>query len=277
MSGTTYDLAEIGTYTGRDVRLYRFQLGEAKWFYNSGDRDLDWNGVTWFSVPVSDDGLKQKGEATTDDFTVTMPSTTAVVALFRSTPPSQPIKVTLRQLQFGDVVAPIMWVGYVSSVRYRDPASSDIICNTQTAFLNRKGLRLSWTRGCPYVLYDDDCGVVKEAWAEAATITRLFGNGFDYALVSDPSPARWEFRFRNGFIEWSPNTLFTSRRAIISDTNSTCLIIGQTDDMTVGMSVTMFPGCTRTPQGCKDFDNVPNYGGFQTMPGKSPFNGNPVF
>lgn len=276
MSGTSYDVSEVGTYTGRDVRLYRFQIGTAIWYYNSSDRDVAWNGVTWAQIEISDDGLKQKGEAVTDDFTISIDSTSPIVQMFRGTPPSQPIQVTLFQLQFGDTVAPIMWVGYISSVRYKDEASADIICNTQTAFLNRKGLRLSWTRACPHALYDQDCGVVKANYGEAATVTDLFGNGFGYVGTTDPNNLG-AGRFQNGFIEWSPDGNYIQRRAIQVDNQTNCIIIGLTDGMTVNMTITMFPGCARTPAACKLFNNLPNYGGFPMMPGRSPFDGFSVF
>lgn len=278
MSGTSYDLAEIGTYTGEDVRLYRFQIGTGIWYYNNGDRDIEWNGVTWSQLEISDDGMKQKGEAVTDDFTITADASIAIVQMFRGTPPSQPIQVTLFQLQFGDVVAPIMWVGYISSVRYKDEASADIICNTQTAFLNRKGLRLSWTRACPHALYDQDCGVVAANYAETAIVTDLFGNGFGYTPDGPPDPGKLGGgRFQNGYIEWSPDGTYTQRRAIQVDNQTSAIIIGLTDGMTVGMVITMYPGCARTPPACIAFNNLPNYGGFPMMPGRSPFDGFSVF
>jgi hypothetical protein len=286
MSGSSYDLAEIGTYTGQDVRLYRFQRDQAFWFYNTGDRDIDWSGATWLTTSISDDGLKQKSEAVTDDFTITVPSGMTIVQMFRGTPPSDPIKVTVRQLQYGDTMAPIIWVGYVSSVRYRDEVTSDIVANTQTAYLNKKGLRLSWTRGCPYALYDRDCGVDRNQWAEYVALTNLHGNGFHWRhLGGHPiNPSIWPGRLTNGYVEWSPFHNYFERRAILVDLNSTplvnngdVLIIGQTDGMIEGMHAVMYPGCTRDPAGCKRFNNISNYGGFGFMSGKSPFDGSRIF
>jgi uncharacterized phage protein (TIGR02218 family) len=277
MSGSSFDLAEIGTYTGRAVRLYQFQLGDAVWNYATGDRPIHYGNAIWNPVQIMDEGLKQKSEATTDDFTVTIQSSSAVVQLFRGTPPSQPIKLTVREVQFGDTLAPIVWVGYVSSVKYRDQASSDIMCNTQTAFLNRKGLRLGWSRACPYALYDFDCGVSRAAFAEQATVTRLFGGGFAYSLVVD-NPDKKRGRFQNGYIEWTVENQYAQRRAILVDNVTDCIVIGQVDGMTEGMNITMYPGCQRNPEDCTDvFDNMSNYGGFPMMPGRSPFDGNPVF
>jgi uncharacterized phage protein (TIGR02218 family) len=283
MSGSSFDLAEIGTYTGEDARLYRFQRGDASWFFNTSDRDIVWDGATWLTTAIADDGLKQKSEAVTDDFTITVPSGLTIVQMFRGTPPSDPIKVTVRQIQYGDTVAPIMWVGYISSVRYHDEVSSDIIANTQTAFLNRKGLRLSWTRGCPYALYDPDCGVDKCQWAEPVLVTLIGGNSFHWVRNGQVNPAVWAGRFTNGFVEWRPSVKYFERRAILLDSgdvtqdNGNVLIIGQTDGMVEGMEAVMYPGCTRDPAGCHRFNNISRYGGFGFMSGKSPFDGSPIF
>lgn len=272
---TTYDVAEVGTYTGTDARLYRFQIGSAVWFYNNSDRDVVWNGVTWKRIQISDDGLKQKGEAVSDDFVISVEATIPLITLFNGTPPTNPIQVILFQLQYGDNIAPIMWVGYVSSVRYKDNVSADIVCNTQTAYLNRKGLRLSWSRACPHALYDQACGLDRAAWGEEAMVTGLGGNFFSYTITA-PS-GRADGRFRNGYVEWTVDNLFTHRRPIMEDNVLNAIVSGLTDGMTIGMLVTMYPGCERTPAACKTFDNLSNYGGFPMMPGRSPFDGNPVF
>ena len=45
----------------------------------------------------------------------------------------------------------------------------------------------------------------------------------------------------------------------------------------IGSEITLYPSCDRTTTGCNLFDNLPNYGGFPHLPGKSPFDGSQVF
>ncbi len=66
-----YDAYEISTWLGRDVRLYTFRRGDKSWYYNNGDRDYVYNGNRYYQLAISDDGMKQKSETTTDDFTIT--------------------------------------------------------------------------------------------------------------------------------------------------------------------------------------------------------------
>lgn len=52
---------------------------------------------------------------------------------------------------------------------------------------------------------------------------------------------------------------------------------GDTSEIHPGMLITVYPGCQRTTTACETFNNRDNYGGFEWMPGKSPFDGTPFF
>lgn len=271
-----FDGFERSEFFGRDIRLYEFTRGTMTWRYNSGDRNVTYAGQNYAQLTIKDSGIKQKGEAVTDDFTITLPYSTPIALAFRGTPPSGLIKVAMRQMQYGDTEAPLMWVGYLSSVKFVDAVSAQMICNTQAAFLARKGLRLAYERNCPHVLYDDDCRLNKADWAEGGTIRDLTGNSFNFDLTF-PNPLGYAGRFSNGFIEWQPDPNWFERRAIQVHSGDLCILLNNTDGLSVGMRVTFYPGCARTPTNCRLFNNISNYGGFPFMPGVSPFDGNPVF
>lgn len=276
----TYDDLERSTDGASDVWLYKMWRGTRYWHYNSSDRDVVFEGDRYLSTAISNDGIKQKSEAVSDDFSIVVPSSIPIVGMFRGTPPLDMIRVELRQKHStAPTDAPIMWRGFVSSVRYRDEITSELICNTQRASLARRGLRLSYERGCPHALYDQDCKVNPDLWGELAVVTELGGNSFTFDLAAEPVPPRWEGRFSGGFVEWAPTRFYKDRRAIQThiDSERKCLMLNQTDGMFVGMQIVIYPGCRRIPADCKRFNNIPNYGGWQFLPGKSPFDGDPVF
>ena len=50
------------------------------------------------------------------------------------------------------------------------------------------------------------------------------------------------------------------------------------DGLRVGQDVVAYPGCARTIAICQSkFNNAPNFGGVPGLPGKSPFDGTPIF
>jgi hypothetical protein len=49
------------------------------------------------------------------------------------------------------------------------------------------------------------------------------------------------------------------------------------EGMYVGLVMNVFRGCRQTIASCQELNNYPNYGGIPDMPGRSPFDGNPIF
>jgi uncharacterized phage protein (TIGR02218 family) len=271
-----YDSIETSTYNGSDSRLYRFQLGNKVWLYTNADSNILYGTDNYLAIAINDEGLKQKSEVITDAFNINVVSSIPLVTLFNGTAPSMQISVQVRQIQQGDTEAPLMWVGYLSSVKYKDDISSTLVCNTNTAYLNRQGVRLSYTRACPHALYDQDCQLNMNDWVETITIRDLGGNGFNFDVVT-PGPQTYDGRFTNGFIQWNPDPDYTERRAILVHNGQQIILLNQTDGLANGMTVMAYPGCQRVPNNCHLFNNIANYGGFPFMPGKSPFDGDPVF
>ncbi len=49
-------------------------------------------------------------------------------------------------------------------------------------------------------------------------------------------------------------------------------IFGLVTGLAVGDTIGLYPGCAHIPDICDEkFDNLANYGGFDKMPGKTPF------
>jgi uncharacterized phage protein (TIGR02218 family) len=271
-----FSLFEIGNSSGRPIFLYEMVWGTTAWRYTSADRVITHGGFNWEPVAISDDGVVQGANAV--EFTVNIPANLPIVSLFRSTPPAEPI--TLRCLRYHkddpDAQAITYWKGTVGNVK-RSGIAKAVIFGLPTT-LRRTGLRLCWERGCPHMLYDQDCKADMNAFKVATAITALTGTTITVATLG-----AWAGpQFAGGFIRWEPAG-FTAgtyeRRGIESFAGGTTFnLFGSTDRLLVGTAVNLHLGCDLTPQTCDGtFDNLPNYGGFSFMPGKSPFDGTPVF
>jgi uncharacterized phage protein (TIGR02218 family) len=271
----TFETIEQSNQDGRPIYLYAFVLGAAAWRYTSADADITVDGYLWKAVPISDDGVKLTGDAATDGLTITAPNTIAPVQMFFGMPPSQAIIVRIYHYHEGDNEAVLGYYGEVMQVNQPQPGMATITCDTISASMRRDGLRLAWQRTCPYALYDEiTCKVDKSVHALNLTVADVVGgtvyfNGMDG--VADGV-------LNGGFIEWEHPSRGTEFLAIETQVQSTCEMFGVADAIYFGLVVKAYPGCNRTMGQCADkFNNLDNYGGVPDMPGKSPFNGDPVF
>lgn len=273
---------EISTQDGRPAALYRLDWGKTPWFYTSADRPIERvenvNGiettVTYEPRAMKDSGMVQ-GSSQQNDFTVEGPSDLPIVRLFRGSPPSESIWLTVRRMHVGEPDAPIYWKGTVTNVKRPSDAKCAIIGQPLSATLKRTGLRLCWTRECPHFLYDSGCKVNPVDFESVGEVVAFTANSITVTLALAVEPD-W---FRGGYISWPASDEGTlERRFVEADTTdpdtgeTTFTIFGIVDFLEVGDTVKAYPGCQRTPQVCDGrFNNLANYGGFDKMPGDTPF------
>lgn len=281
-----YSDYEISTQDGRPVALYALRWGKTWWRYTSADREIEREElvggvmatVTYVPIACRDNGMTQ-GSSSQNDFTIEAQANLPIVDLFRGTPPSESIMLTVRRMHIGDTDAPITWKGVVLNVVRPNPAQCNIIGKPLIATLKRTGLRLCWSRECPHYLYDRGCKVNPADYEVIGEVTSLTATTLVVTLDDYPE-AGW---FRGGFLSWEANEDGTVERRMIEtdalvgedeDQQLTLTIFGTTDRMLAGMTVKLYPGCDRTPDTCDEkFDNLANSGDFHFMPGESPFMG----
>lgn len=260
---------------GRPVFLYAFSTGAAVFRYTSSDEDLILGGYKWSATAIEDDGVKITGEATTDGLTITAPASIAPVIMFQTTPPSQRIGISIFHYHEGDSEAVLGYTGDVMSVNQPQPGIATIMCDTISASMERDGLRLAWQRSCAYALYDPrTCKADKPSKELPLTVYDVTGNTVQFIGLDTTDDGYLD----GGFIEWQHPTRGTEYRQIETQIGNVVEMFGLSDGLYYGLEVKAYPGCARTVDDCTNkFNNLANYGGVPDMPGKSPFDGDPVF
>lgn len=264
---------ENSSYGGKPVILYEFRRGGLRLLYAQADRDVTAGSDTYKAIAIANNGVKQKGDGVSDTFEVLVPNDTDIALWFRYTPPSDKVWVVIRRFHYGEPEAVVAWLGSIVSTATDKQGQVTISCQPAAISLRRDGLRLAWQRGCPHALYDQNCRADKTKYAFHTTIAEIHPN---YLWVPDLPPlnAAWA----GGFLEFeiAPGTY--ERRLIGSMDGASIYPFGDMDGYTVGLAITLYPGCLRTSAWCDSyFDNYANYGGFPFMPNRTPYNGDPVF
>lgn len=256
---------------GAPIRLYEFMLGSTAWRYNSSDQQvMSTDGRVWLPAAISDDGSKHSGEATADALTITAADSIAPVQLFKLSPPTQAMGITIFEKHLADAEVRTIYVGDVAQVNLPVPGTANITCETLSASMDREGLRLVWQRACPYALYDPvTCKVPKGPNGLIATVTAMSGTAVTFnSLGSAPSS-----HFSGGLMEWMHPVKGVERIAIEGSNGDVIYTFGAPNGIYVGLVATVYRGCNQTPASCQSFGNYNNYGGVPALPGRSPFEG----
>lgn len=270
-----YEDFEKSIEDGQPIEFYAFVLGSNTFRYtNSAKDEMTPDGFIWKSAAISTDGIKQTGESTTDATAFTMPSNITPAQIYATSPPSGNMVVRILKKQRADAEVRVAYVGEVSQVDFDAAGQAVMTCETLSASMQRTGLRLSWQRTCPYALYDPvTCKVDPEPLAVEIKILQVDG----FWVRTDQTGAFPDGRFSGGFVRWAAAARGMEYRQIESHVGFDLKMFGVTNDLYVGQVLKVFPGCQRTVAACQAFNNLGNYGGIPNMPGRSPFDGNPVF
>lgn len=256
---------------GQSARLYQFdRSATVVWRYTSAGRAITWGGHTWEPLAISDDGVRMTGEASADELKITLPASAPAAQLFRSTPPSAEVFVTLYDFDAGEVDALVAWVGSIDAVIFTQLGAADLACASLSASMQREGLRLKYERTCPHSVYDRMCRVNKEQYALPVHITALDAVNVTVSPNDGITTGLIDNYYDYGAAEWSVAGA-TEMRGIEATSGATTLRLqGGADGLSIGSSMTIYPGCDGTRAMCQGrFGNLLNHGGFPHMPGQS--------
>ncbi|WP_051299232.1 phage BR0599 family protein [Marinobacterium litorale] len=258
-------------YASRPAALYEFRYtdDEADTIrFTSADHDVAVGGYTYTSVPItrdkiSDDGNPDDGNALNIEITGINP----LGDLFRVQPPEKLVTVKIRETELDDPDQQVIatWSGRVVTVGWEWPWMT-AACERISTSLKATGCRARYQRQCRHVHYGTGCGLSRASYEVADTVTALSNR----TLLTLPAAAG----FDDGYFAGGILELDGIMRLIINHTGDHVTINRQLLDLAVGSAVKIFPGCDRSAATCDaKYSNIDNYGGFDFIPPKGPFEG----
>lgn len=259
---------EYSTNDGRPVTLYEFVQSDKKYYrYTNADQDIDFNEVTWAATAISNSGLSM---GTGNNLELTLPADNDVARLYRGVPPSRPVFIYIYRFHADDAEGEfkVVWVGKIQEVKREALDRAKFITASVASSFTRNGLRLTYGRSCPYALYDHNCKVELQQYAlNDIEIIAMDGASIEVNL---PNTAIDGY-FSGGFMEWFVDEI-QELRGLKTQADNKIGILGGTHGLSVGMKISLYPGCDRTIKTCDEkFKNHLNYGGQPHIPGISPF------
>lgn len=272
----TFNAFEQSIAGGRPVRLYQFSRGVVQWRYTNADRDITHLTQVYRSLRggISDEGISQGGEVSTQNIRIKAPGDLEVALMYRGIPPSDVVELVVFDGHYGDDEYRVAWVGEIQYVQWPAQDRCTITCSPESVAAHKQGLRLCWERQCPHSIYGRGCNVDRELFRVEGSIIATDGAAVEVSAASG-YPDGW---FNAGYIEWPIGSGLYERRAIEDHSVTSLSIFGGTSGIPLGQAIAMFPGCDQTPETCHDkFDNLDNNGGQGHLTDRSPYDGDPVF
>ena len=264
---STYSDLESSIHGGRPVELFRFVHGPQVWTYSSGP-EIEHGGDTYVAFPIGRDDMQQTKELHKSPLEVLIPRTSELSLLYLAGNPERIITLTVFRLHVGASDGPVVyWKGRIVSCDWPDPATAKLTCESVFTSLKRPGLRARYQRMCRHALYSEQCGVDKTTYAVAGTVSAI--NAAKTVLTVAAADALADGWLTGGMVE-TPTGGFL----FVTAHSGSSITLANPCALAVSDAVTLYPGCARNRETCKNkFNNILNFGGWPWIPSRNPFDG----
>lgn len=269
----TYESREISAAQGRPIEVYRFNRDYQAWRYTSSDREVSIDSQTYQPRTISRSAIEDAKDMQRNTLTITAPRDLGVCDLYRVSPPTMPVLCVISQYHEEDDDLAVIWTGRVVNVEWKGAEAIITLEPIYTA-MRRVGLRRTYQRQCPHVLYGTACRASREAFRTDAIADAVTSS----TIISSEAGLKDDGYFAGGFIEYEVATGIYERRFIIDHTGAQLTLTTMANGLDAGAPVRIYPGCDHTITTCATkFQNAINYGGMPYFAQKNPFGGDPIY
>lgn len=156
--------------------LYEFTRGTEKFYYTSGDAEVELNDVVYEQITISRSEIKNSSDLEKDPLEITFARDSKFAQDCLRSALEENVYVKVIKFQHGQ--QSILWQGRVVSVK---PSGASIIlkCETDYTKLGRAGARLKFQRTCCHDLYGNGCKLNKADWGVLTTIKSVTANAIE--------------------------------------------------------------------------------------------------
>lgn len=256
----------------KPVELYRFTQGVDVFTYTSAAQEQTHNSETYEPIPIGRTQIEVKNELSKANIDVRVSLSHAQAMAWLRADSEAAVGLTVFQKTESDTY--VIWKGRMASVK---PGKAEIVFGFESIFtsMRRPGLRARYQRPCRHVLYRRGCWLNKADFAVPGTVSAINGN---VVTVSAAASAEAN-EFFTGMLEAPDGTL----RFIVAHAGALLTLqrpiasLNAEFESSGPVSVTLYPGCDRTPARCNTrFANGDNHGGFRFIPIVNPFGGSSI-
>jgi uncharacterized phage protein (TIGR02218 family) len=260
----SYATFEESNYSAQPLELYRFSLGNQQWLFTSADHEVAYGADLYQPIYIRRSGFSKGGDGRKATMEIEVNAANDVALLYRTGWLTGTLIVTVYRHHYGDSDFAVLWKGRVTGCKWAGSVAT-LASDSASTLFQRAGLRRMYQVGCPHVLYSAACGLAANDWDVAGAVTAVDGKTVTLSGIS----AYGSGYFLGGMLKFGDEL-----RLITAHSGNVVTLVDSVADLVVGATVTLWPGCSRTVNACKNkFSNLINYGGLPYLPAKNPFSG----
>jgi hypothetical protein len=271
----SYELIEVSRDDSRPIELYQISYTSNIYRWTSSDVEISYLGEVFSPVAIKRGEIEPTAEVSKANLSITVSEDSPLGEIFRISPPSEPVIITIFQEHYEDNDFKVVWKGRISNSEWKSGGVIELSSESNFASLQRVGPRRRCQAQCSFVLYDPaTCGVDRENFREDTTVLTI--SGLD--ITTPEAAGKIDSWYAGGFVTWVNNVHGNTERRMVRASESgtgkltlSALPVG----LAVSQELTMYAGCSHTqtgPNGCiPKFFNGNRYGGMPYQPTKKPF------
>ena len=257
------------------MSFINFSRGVNQWYFNSGLRDILFQGQIYTPVPIQRSAINQSKELNRANILLTVTCDFPVIESFIKFPPTQimTLEIFRRHREDIDNEFATIWNGRVMQVEWKKQRA-EITCESAFTSIRRPGIHRHYQATCAHVLYGNQCRANQLSFKDTDTVSGISGNNLTIIIAG----TRANGYCAGGFLDVTLLSGINEKRMIKSHTGTTVSLMAPIDDLSVGQSVDIFAGCKYNLDDRENkFSNLDNYGGFPFLPPFTPFGGTTIF
>lgn len=263
-------------------RLVESGLTPRVWTYTNADSPIVYGGETYVPTVISRTQAESKNDMARSNLTLTMDLFNEDARNWMENT-DQLLVLTVVEIDESDDVS-VVWKGRFVS-RKPSPTNIQMVFESVFTSIRRPGLRARFQRACRHSLYGNSCKVNRNLFVVNGVPSSMSG----VSLVVPEAASYPNGYFTTGMVESSDGEF----RFIINHVGNTLTLMhpwtGLEESLTLdgyglsygkyygGVGVKLYPGCDRSRSTCNSrFSNLPNYGGFDWIPQRNPYDGSSI-
>lgn len=255
--------------TRKPAELYRIwrpgATGTTEWCYTSGDVTVTHDSKSYVPAPITRGQITQDADLKVTQVSVTVDFLSPAFTAFMVNWPVELVWVEIKKtFRNNPGEGQVIFLGQVSQVSIQG-RKAQALCVGFEYFLKQKMPIVRYQLQCNWRLRYGQCGYNPDIYKVDAVITVDWDPTH---LVSDTFAGYPEHYFMWGWVKWGDY-----RRPVTYSTPTTKVVVMRypIPGLTTGQTVTVYAGCDRSMDSCKNrFNNIMNFGGFPYIPFNNP-------